>query len=371
MSTIKKILIDGTTISKKTDGLSQYIVNIISHLQTDGFNYTLILRDEEYPESFVKKIEERGIKIQKVKIQPIGPLRDIQFALFLLRNRKKFDMTFIFSNQFPVFLNIPTIYTIHDLIYEEYPEQLGRFSKIKRLYLRFVVKIGIKKAKKIIAVSDYTKSEIIRIHKPKDEQKIVVIHEGWEHLRSDEILKKNPAPFGKYMLYVGSSRKHKNIDKLLKAIQIIKEKLPKDYGFVFVGNTSFMNNEQKNSIAEMNKKRKIIHLTNWIEDSELAQYFKSANAFIFPSLSEGFGIPVLEAFYYKTPALLSNQASLPEVGGDAAIYFNPTDEKDIAEKIMYFIENEEEIHPALIEKGEKRLTQFSWKKAADEIITHI
>lgn len=368
---MKRVLIDGTTLSKKTDGLSQYILSIVDRLESnEACDYTLLInKNFQYPEE--EQLRLKGIKIETAAINPIGPLRDLQFAFYLLRNKKKYDSALILSNQYPALFNIPAIYTIHDLIYEEFPKQLGRLSAIKKWYLHQVVKRGIKKSKKIIAVSEFTKSEIIRIHQPKNTEKIAVVYEGWEHLCKTYQALPFDQPFGKYILYVGSSRGHKNIQKLLEAIELIQDELPADYGFVFVGNTSFLNHEQKQKIHNFNVKKKIIHFTNWITDSELNNYFKNANAFIFPSLSEGFGIPILEAFYHKIPALLSMRASLPEVGGDAAIYFNPVDKKDIGEKILYFINNEEKISSELIEKGQKRLALFSWKETADKIISYI
>ena len=110
---------------------------------------------------------------------------------------------------------------------------------------------------------------------------------------------------------------------------------------------------------------KIIHLTGWLGDEELDSYFRHAKALIFPSLSEGFGIPVLEAYFYKIPLLLSNQASLPEVAGDAAIYFNPYDVNDIADKIVGFIQSDD--HKELIEKQTQRKSLYSWQKTAEQI----
>ena len=137
------------------------------------------------------------------------------------------------------------------------------------------------------------------------------------------------------------------------------------------GNTKSLQEKHKELIEKINKQRQIISFTGWISDDELIDCFSKANAFIFPSLSEGFGIPILEAFYYQVPTLLSNQGSLPEVAGSSAIYFNPNDRSDIAEKIMDFIENEDDIAPKLKLKGTERLKKFGWEKASNEILEQL
>ncbi len=369
----KRILIDGTTISKKTDGLSQYILNTVAYLDADEFDVTLIVRTGECPHWAIEKFESKGITVKTVNIKPIGPLRDVQLGLYLLRNRKKFDLAFIPSNQFPVFIGIPTVYTIHDLIYEHYPQQLGRLAGLKKCYLHFVVKVGLRKAKYVIAVSENTKKDIIRIHSPKRAEKIVVVYEGWEHLTKykPDVSAKLDVPFDHYILYVGSTRQHKNLDNLLLAIQKIKDRLPAGYGVVCVGNTSFFSQKQIDAINNINREKEIIHFTGWLTDEELSAYFKKSIAFIFPSLCEGFGIPVLEAFYYQIPLLLSNRSSLPEVAGDAALYFDPTDVDDMGEKILYFIENQVTLTDELVNKGTNRLNLFSWKSASKKICEYI
>jgi len=363
----KNILIDGTTISMKMDGLSQYILNIVCNLNFNIANYTLIIRKNECPISYLEKFKALGIYIIEVNITPIGPVRDFQFYIFLCTHRKRFDAAFIPSNQFPIFIKIPTIYTIHDLIYEEFPEQLGKFRNIKRAYLHFVVKVGLRKSKTVIAVSNFTKSEIKRIHNFKDEEKIVVVYEGWEHLTKTKFNDQFIKPFSNYMLYVGSARGHKNLNNLIEALQIIKQKLPTNWGIVIAGNTSQLNEKQKQIIREFNSKKELIKLTGWLTEDELTNYFSYANSFIFPSLSEGFGIPVLESFYHKVPLLSSNKGSLPEVAGNAAIYFDPTNKLEIANTILNFISNEKDLSPVMILNGSERIKLFNWEDAGKTI----
>lgn len=364
---MRHILIDGTTISRHIDGLTQYILNVVLRLDVSNTRYTLLIRPGECPSNYLKLIEEKGIGVEEVNIAPIGPLRDIQFARYL-RMHKGFDAAFVPSNQFPLALKFPSIYVIHDLIYEQFPEQLGRFSRLKRWYLRLVVYIGLRKAKKVVAVSNYTREEIMRCYGKRFADKIQVIYEGWEHLLNNSTtsqIRPKGLDFGEYILYVGSSRGHKNLSRLVAAIKECHHAMPQGMGFVIVGNTKMFRPEQLQEIEQINAKKKIIHLTGWLGDEELDSYFRHAKALIFPSLSEGFGIPVLEAYFYEIPLLLSNQASLPEVAGDAAIYFNPYDVNDIADKIVGFIQSDD--HKELIEKQTQRKSLYSWQKTAEQI----
>lgn len=364
---MKHILIDGTTMSRRIDGLTQYILNVVLHLDCTKNKYTLLLRPDECPANYLQRFIDKGIAIEEANIAPIGPLRDIQFARYL-RTHTPFDAAFIPSNQYPIALRLPAVYVIHDLIYEQFPEQLGRFSRLKRWYLRWVVKIGLKRARKVVAVSKYTQSEIIRCYGKQFEDKIHVIYEGWEHLLSNALPTNEVsirADFQEYILYVGSSRGHKNLARLIAAIKHCQNDIPNGWGFVIVGNTKMFKPEQLREIEQINRTKKTIQLTGWLSDEQLAEYFRQAKALVFPSLSEGFGIPVLEAYFYKIPLLLSNQASLPEVAGDAAIYFNPYDIENIANTLVQFVKTND--YSELITKQIERLSLYSWEKTSNQI----
>ena len=363
---MKHILIDGTPVSRQMDGLTQYILNVVLRLDMLAFRYTLLLRPNQCPDYYMQQLRSTPICIEEVDIAPIGPLRDIQFARYL-RSRDDFDAAFIPSNQYPRSLRLPAIYVVHDLIYEQFPEQLGKFSILKRWYLRRVVKVGLCRAKKVVAVSQYTCDELIRCYGEKYRQKIQVIYEGWEHLLNSQVNEKSKVdiPFSQYLLYVGSSRGHKNLSRLIAAIQTCKYKLPANFGLVIVGNHRMFKPEELRLIDNLNHDHCIIYLTGWLSDDRLAYCFQHAKGFIFPSLCEGFGIPILEAFYYQIPLLLSNQSSLPEVAGDAAIYFSPTDVEDIANTILRFVEQQN--FEILLAKQNQRLKQFSWNTTAAEI----
>ena len=362
---MRRVLIDGTTISRQIDGLTQYILNVLVHWEIqDGYSYTLIVRPNACPPPYLQLLEKKGFHIESVNIAPIGPWRDIQFAYYLSKNRG-YDVAFIPSNQFPIALRIPSIYTIHDLICERFPGQLGALSVLKRWYLRMVTKIGLRRAHKVVAVSQYTRDEILRYHGQEFQEKIDVVHEGWEHLQmTDNVAREFPrdVPYKNYILYVGSSREHKNLGRLIQAIRQCSSLLPADWGFVLVGDKKKLLRKHQQEISKINQERDLIYLTGWMDDACLVNYYRYARALILPSLCEGFGIPVLEAYYYHLPLLLSNQSSLPEVASDAAMFFNPYDVNDMVRTIIELVENP--CRESLITREIERLSSFSWNKSA-------
>ncbi len=364
----RRIIVDGTTIVPRMDGLTQYILNVVLHLDMVAlaeFEVILLLNKKVCSNDWLLRLQKKGISVKYVNIPPIGPARDIKFLIYFLMHKKKSDIFYVCSNQWPIFLK-KGVFTIHDLIYERYPAQLGKFKKLKRFYLRLVTKNGLKSASTVIAVSAFTKSEIVRCYPAIRglEAKIKVVYEGFEHLvhlnTSADIAK----PFSKYFFYVGSSRGHKNLSGLLEAISLLRESLPDDYGFVIVGDMSRLNFEQSNLIKSINRFRKVIHVSGWVTDDVLATLFSQATASIFPSFCEGFGIPILESFYLRVPLICSDCTALPEVAGDAAMYFDPSDPKSIAQAITFFLSSADLVKKQMIERGLMRLNHFSWVKAA-------
>ena len=356
---MKHILIDGTPMSRQMDGLTQYILNVVLNLDTSLCQYTLLVRPNQCPDSYLDLLRTTGVTVQEVDIAPIGPKRELQFARYL-RTNAHFDAAFIPSNQFPVSLRIPSVYVVHDLIYEQFPLQLGRLSVLKRWYLRLLVRIGLVRAKYVVAVSNATKQDILRLHGLVFDEKIRVIYEGWEHMiKANTSQRPLHLPSWKnYLLYVGSSRGHKNLERLLQAIQLAS--LPNDWGLVLVGDMSHLPMATLQHIQRHTR----IYTAGYVTDEEKVWFYEHAAAVILPSLLEGFGIPILEAFYYNKPLLVSSQAAHQEVAGQAAIYFNPYDANDIARTIEHFVAGEG-VDETVNQRD--RLAQFSWQKCAEQV----
>ena len=369
---MKNILIDCTTVSKKTDGLTQYTLSIILELlEFSSDKYTLICREGELPDNYIpllKVFEDRCI-IECVDIAPIGLKRDFQFRRWYKKNQTRFDVFYEPSAQYPSGVK-GGVYTVHDILYEEFPEKLGKWALLKKWYLHHVVKRGLIRSSVVVAVSEFTKSEIIKYHNCHNlSDKIHVVYEGYEHLNkavinnNDEYIK-NVLNFDeKFFLYIGSSRGHKNLHNLFLGYK----KAGVDWKLIIVGRMDRLEERDKKVVTAVNSEKERIIFTDWIDDSQMYTILSKAGAFVFPSKSEGFGIPILESYYFKVPLLCSDIPVFNEVAGNACIKFKPFDIDSIAACLSNFTKMNSEEIGELIKKQKKQLERYSWGKSAESV----
>ena len=250
----------------------------------------------------------------------------------------------------------------------------GKFSYKSSDYLNWSTKYALKHAKKIITVSNYTKTEIINTYKTKPD-KIIVVHNGY----NDQLYKENhdenkiKAILEKYgvtppfILYVGRLERKKNIPLLIEAYAILKENNPeiKDK-LLLVGQAGYGYDEVQYIIEEYNLNSQVLML-GWVEENDLAYIHNAARAFVFPSRHEGFGIPVVQALACGLPTAVSDLPVLREVAADAVIYFDKDNKQDMAEKMKEIL-TDDSLRAELSVKGLVRARQFSWKKCAVETL---
>lgn len=297
-----------------------------------------------------------------------------QLTLPLKALSKGCDIVFCTDNVVPlVHLGYKTIPVFHDAFFFENPEHYGK------LWLWLYKLTAIPAAKRspfVITPSEYAKKQINYFTQIANE-KLIVIHEGPKELSNNENINDvnplNQFPLLKdnYILHVGTMFKRKNIPALISAFGKIKNIGYPNLKLVLAGSTSPANVESDHTqillAIEKNNLQEDVIFTGYLSDKALAQLYKNALIYVFPSLNEGFGIPVLEAFQHDLPVLIANTTSLPEVGGNAALPFNPFDVDDIYIKIKTVVDNPE-LRESMIIKGRERLKQFSWEKAALELV---
>jgi glycosyltransferase involved in cell wall biosynthesis len=255
--------------------------------------------------------------------------------------------------------NKPFVITIHDMIHENYGKTYPELYNEKLLKLK---KSLASKASRIIAVSENTKKDILKFYDHIDESKIEVIYHG-NSIDEDEELSTNIKVPDNYLLYVGTRKHYKNFFFFLRACKQFIEK-NKDFKVVLAGGGILLKPEV-DYINDLGLKNQVIHYHK-VSDSELHLIYKKAFAFIFPSLYEGFGIPVLEGFNMKVPVLISNATALPEVGKDAALQFDPTKEDDLVDKLEQV--KDASLRESLIKKGIDRAKLFTWEKTAEQTL---
>ena len=221
-------------------------------------------------------------------------------------------------------------------------------------------KILARKAAKIIAISENTKKDVRRFY-DIDERKIEVVYLGNSLIRPSAVRPIHlPIP-EKYVFFVGNRCIYKNFVLFIRSMATLMAK-DKDLNIICAGGTAFSDFE-KEIFKDLNLEGRIHHIK--VTDEALALLYQNALAFVFPSLYEGFGIPVLEAFACGCPVVLSNSSSLPEVGGNAVVYFDPKKESSIrnaVNKVIY----DEILRCNLRTKGFEQLKKFSWKKTASQ-----
>ncbi len=310
------------------------------------------------------------------------------------------DVLFVPAHSLPLIHPRRTITTIHDIAFareeevyqkktirwENRPGKLffnfllrflsfGRYQLNSLDYLAWSTAYALKHARKIITVSEFTKKEILDVYSPHNPDKIEVVHNGYprdlyfpvpDSRERRAILEKYNLrePF---FLYVGRLEKKKNTPALIEAFALFKESHPRDgAGLVLIGNAGFGYDEVKYIVEEYNLGKAVV-MPGWVEENDLPAIFSAALAFVFPTLHEGFGIPVLQAMACGTPVAMSDLPVLREIAGDAAAYFNPRDKTDISSVLAELCENKK-LRGDLIAKGLERAQGFSWEKSARETL---
>ena len=368
----KRILIDATTVVEKVDGLSRYIINLLAHFPKeafDKFDFSVLIIKGVQREELWKVLQQGNFKVIETEISPIGPKRDWGMFMFLRKNKNSFDLFHSTSNQYPLYLK-GGVATVHDLTFRKYFDTPWWTFNMAVAYLNRVIKNSLIKSTAVIAVSNATKNDLLESYGSEFADKIQVIYEGWENFTTEDSslnVHAENLDYKNYLFFLGTTRKHKNIKNLLKAFDIAIKRIPANIQLVLTGRTDYLDSEDQKVLEKINEQGTRVEFTGYVDNEALEYLFRKADAFIYPSLWEGFGIPILEAFSFNKPVLCSNTASLPEVAGDAGIYFDPYDPESIADAIINFYEDES-LRITCVEKGKQQLAKFSSAKAAQETI---
>ena len=267
----------------------------------------------------------------------------------------------------PPFRHLPTVLTVHDLIFRHLPQH---HKRLNRWYLNLAMPLYVRRATHLIAVSEATRRDLMAAYGVPAE-KITVIYEaadprfGPRDALEQQTIRANYGLPPAYFLYLGTIEPRKNLLRLLRAwepLYLAGEAPP----LVIVGKRGWLS-EPFFEAVERSPAREGLILTGYVLDDDLPALIAAATAFVFPSLYEGFGLPPLEAMACGTPVLCSDRSSLPEVVGDAALLFDPTDEEAIR-AAMRRIWADEALREALRRRGMARAKRFSWRRTAEETL---
>jgi glycosyltransferase involved in cell wall biosynthesis len=267
----------------------------------------------------------------------------------------------------PRLTRVRTVFTLHDLIFRLYP---GTHKPLNRWFLTLVMPRFLKTADAVIAVSGHTKRDAMRFY-DLDEAKIHVIYEGVN-------ARFRPAPAEaiasvrqahdlppKFILSLGTIEPRKNLTSLLEAYRVLRDQ-GSELRLVVVGKKGWLYEGFFHRLRELGLENEVV-FTGFVPDADLPAIYSAAELFVFPSLYEGFGLPVLEALACGAPVVTSNRSSLPEVAGDAALLVDPTSVGDL-EKAMTTVLERQDIRAELKAKGPRQASRFSWNKAARQTL---
>ena len=368
---------------EKRTGIEEYSYQVIKHLRNElaGEQVVLYVRKREAEDGKANGDFElpENWKVRKLW----GPRLWTQGRLALEMFLHPPDVLFVPAHTVPWVRPKRTIVTVHGLEYEFCPEA---YSWWERLYMRWSIKNSCRWASSIIAVSENTKRDLMKLY-GVPEEKITVVYEGVGRrelgMRKRELgmdskfqiqnfklqIHFNPPAGGPsskpYFLFIGRIEARKNVARMIEAFDCFKKKCGANHQLVLAGKPGYGYEGIANCKLQITNSSDVIEL-GYVSEGEKWELLRNAAGFLFPSLYEGFGLPVLEAQAMGIPVLTSNVSSLPEVAGDGAILVDPLSVEEIARGIEK-IALDSDFCSAIIENGRENAKQFSWEKCAKEV----
>jgi glycosyltransferase involved in cell wall biosynthesis len=357
----KTLVVDARLIN--ASGIGTDLQNLLPFLRED---FKLILLGD--PQSFQQYSWAKDLTIVEFKA-PIYSLAEQVFLPFLVP-----ACDYFLSPHF----NIPLlpiksktrIVIIHDM-YHLATDQISIFQKF---VAKFLLQNAVNLSKKIITISQFSKTEIEKYLKVRKNISLIKLGVDKATFRVDHSLEQKVWVRGrynlpdKYILFVGNVKPHKNLPNLIRALQILAQQGEQDLSLVIVGKKEgFINGDSHidQLILELGLSDKVF-FSGFVENEDLPVIYHLAEALVFPSLYEGFGLPPLEAMASGCPTLVSRTASLPEVCKEASLYFNPKNPRDIADTIRKVL-SDPQLKARLVAKGFELIEEYNWEKEANKL----
>jgi glycosyltransferase involved in cell wall biosynthesis len=279
----------------------------------------------------------------------------------------KIDVVLAPAHIRPLYVPCPVVVVVHDMMYHLFPQD---WNRSERYYFQTMVSKLTPHADRIVAVSNNTKLDVLRILKIPEEKVEVIYHgipEGFELVNSSrgQWIREKYDLAKPYILGPGSSHPRKNIIRLIDAFESISDVIPHD--LILVGPSLTWKNEKLETRLTESRIKHRIHRIGMVAREELSQLYGEADVFVFPSLYEGFGFPVLEAMTCGCPVITSNVSSLPEVAGNATLLVNPVSVQDISKAILQVLKSDE-LRADMRRRSLYQASNFSWTNTAQEVL---
>jgi glycosyltransferase involved in cell wall biosynthesis len=361
-----RILFDAHLSENNISGIGRYINELIKALVLiDKKNeYLILILDDLTAAHPLIRLEAPNLTKISVNFRGLS-LRQHWVTRGLVRHYRP-DVYHHPHFDLPIGISSPSIVTIHDLKYLHHPEYFPKLSRLKSQYMKCMFQSALRRASKVIAVSESTKKDIGEMFSINS-QDVIVIHHGihsitknHHHLSQDFF--DNHGIKKPFILFVGVRRPHKNLTGLIDAFNRVLKTAGDELQLVIVGNSYKDYDMPERVIAERGLDQHVI-LMDYIEDDSLETLYRNTEMLVLPSLYEGFGFPILEAMKFDVPVIGANTTSIPEVLGNAGLLVDPLNPEEIAEKIISLLTSHQ-LRERLIQLGKKRVKEFTWEKAA-------
>ena len=358
---IMKILLDAHMVGEEESGNETYVANLIRHLQALGLPGSFLLATA-HPKALAKIImlddQFRSVSVSTSSI------RRVFYDLPRIAARERVDVMHV-TYAGPPYGHCPLIVSIHDISYKEDPKW---FSLKDRLVLNAGVSATLRRAASVITLSEYSKSRIMQSYAVPARRVMAVplaADANFRPIDDTQTIDEKLTRYGirkPYVLAVGNLQPRKNLSALIQAFALLTSRGKFPCQLVIVGKHRWRGSEVQASVESLNLVGTVV-VTGYVPTADLPFLYAGADLLAYPSLYEGFGLPILEAMACGTPVVTSNVTSMPEVAGDAAILVDPTSVEDIAQGLERVL-LDESLRRELSRKGLARASEFSWKKTA-------
>lgn len=335
-----RVVLDGRHMTPHFPGIGRYVRQLAAHLPAcfaPGDDFTLLTEKETAVSPFSLS--------QQWRIPP------------LLRGHTLYHSPYYIMPYFP---GVPAVVTLYDLIPQKFP---ALTTAKARLFFRLFTRMALHTANHVITISEAARQDFLAAYPIKPDRITAVPLAPAPHFQPmPNAPITRPLP-DKYVLYVGSNKPHKNLVRLVQAWQPVHQQF-RDVALMIAGAWDNRYPQPKEWVEKLGLET-AVHFFGPVTETELPILYSRAQLFVFPTLYEGFGLPVIEAMACGTAVACSNQSSLPEVGGDAAVYFNPANTEEITQSIITILK-EEDLQTALQKQALQQAKKFTWEQTAKQ-----
>jgi glycosyltransferase involved in cell wall biosynthesis len=354
-------------LKDKLEGIGLYTLEVVKRMAAahpeDEF---IFFFDRPFDPSFIFEKNITPIVLSPPARHPLLFVAWFEWSVARALKKHKADVFLSPDNFLSLSTSIPTVLIVHDIAFTHFSEN---DKWVNRQYYKFFTPRFLKRANAILAVSEFTKQDILSKFSFVEKNKIKVAYNGCRDIfKPLNILEKNTEgpPF---FLFVGAVHPRKNVPRLIEAFDLFKKRTKSNVQLVLCGRFAWQTGAVKSAYDAAIFKQDII-FKGYIEDNEVVKLTASALAVTYVSLFEGFGVPLLEAMNCDTPIIASNVSSMPEVVGEAALLVNPESIESIADAMQAIFDNEN-LREKLIEHGRIQRAKFDWDKTADIVYSQL